>query len=384
MSGGRLRIEGDTSQAIRSLGELEAKGSSVAASIGKSFQLATRMAGAGFKSLRQEVLREGAAVARGEEEQMRASERRRKRVRQSVSEDTHAQGNAYRVAGKVQEDVEEKATKAAEREAEKRKRVTERETAKKLRLIERAEKEATRLAAKENKQREKDQEKSLGTAKRTISSLVGAGVSVAGNLHNELQAARRTRAAPERELNLALAQTGANRSEAQTRFRRMTQFAASNGMTSDELAGAANAVQTEFASLGDRSMSSADRGKSFETFLERAKQGRNLGVDVGEYTRFAGMLDSLKMGDDMKKSILSYGVGASWKGSVELGNVTKDAMSAMQGRIQLAMATNEKNGMTKPQAMDKAIRQTYAELQIAKGLGIGPRQPTNARSHCRS
>lgn len=226
----------------------------------------------------------------------------------------------------------------------------------------------------------------LGTALR---STLGSAMGVAQDLHGQMQDARRTRAGTAQTLIGAFTQVGASRTDVQSIMGSLTATAARHGMTSDDLAGALAAAQTEFSVLGNRGdyagMTPAQRQAALQARvqenLQTAVTGRNLGADPSEFLRLSGMFRQNRIGgvDDL----LARTVAMAQQGAIEPGAITRTAMTPILRRMQEAMtaagpnATNEQ----RQEAARGAYVQSFAELQVLRSRGYNPRMGGQAMAN---
>jgi hypothetical protein len=209
-------------------------------------------------------------------------------------------------------------------------------------------------------------------------AVVSYAVSGAEALHEQRQAARATRAQTERTLGGALFQVGADRPDVQRAMGTLTAFAQAHGMNSGDLASAINAAQTEFSSLAPGA------GETVQTRLEgmlRSSQRlRNMGMDVGEGLRLQGLFAQAGMDTGAQDFALRYAAGASQRGAIEAGAVTREAMTSVVQRM--SQATSRLGPGATPEqrvaAQRAAFMQSFAELEVARSAGLSPRAAGNA------
>jgi hypothetical protein len=238
-----------------------------------------------------------------------------------------------------------------------------------------AEQQVTRVQQQEQRRR--------GAAwGQRASSAVSGAMGAGSTLHGQIQDARARRAAAERTAGLAFFQAGARTpAEIQARMRQATQFAASSGMSVTELLETANAAQTEFSSL--QGNTEADRASAFGRVLETARLGRDTGNDPAQFARLQGMLAQAGFDDRTQRQALLYTAGASQRGAVEAGSLTREAMGPIMRRMSDAssalgpQASNEQRSA----AALQAYREQVAELQVFRGTGFSIRNSGVALSN---
>jgi len=200
-------------------------------------------------------------------------------------------------------------------------------------------------------------------------------------VHGEIQDARRTRAGSAQTLIGAMTQIGAGRADVQIAMGRITAAAQRHGMTTDEIAGAIAAAQTEFSVLGNRGefsrLSAGDRSRLMQERISQtigtAVQGRNLGADPGEFTRLAGMFHQNRI--SVVDDLLARTVAMAQQGAIEPAAVTRQAMTPILRRMQQAMSRLGP-GATQDQLQSAArneYTEAFAELQVLRSRGYNPR-----------
>lgn len=113
MSRARLIIEADASEVTRALGIIRGESKTTAAALASDFQKAASKGVDAVRKMRQEALREMAAIERGEQGNERRAISRRARVVKSAEDGAKAIGQSYRGNAATLEAAEERATKAA-------------------------------------------------------------------------------------------------------------------------------------------------------------------------------------------------------------------------------------------------------------------------------
>ena len=238
-----------------------------------------------------------------------------------------------------------------------------------------AEQQVTRVQQQEQRRR------SNAWSQRGSNAVSGA-MGVGSTLHGQIQDARTRRAAAERTAGLAFFQAGARTpAEIQARMRQATAFAAGSGMSVTELLETANAAQTEFSSL--QGNTEADRASAFGRVLETARLGRDTGNDPAQFARLQGMLAQAGFDERTQRQAMLYTAGASQRGAVEAGSLTREAMGPIMRRMSDASsalgprATNEQRSA----AALQAYREQVAELQVFRGTGFSVRNSGVALSN---
>ncbi len=220
----------------------------------------------------------------------------------------------------------------------------------------------------------------VGRAGRMLASgagrLAGAAGTALEGVMGQVGAARQTFASRERLINGALYQAGITGGGAASSRARIAQFLASEqgrGISGDDLAQALNRTQTEFSVLS--------RPGGMESFLRNATLARNTYQDVGEVTRVGAMLANAGLDPTAQRQTLLAMTGMAQRGAIELGDVTRTAMGPLQQRIAQATANIAPGDeAARAHATQRAVLQTFAEMEVGRGLGMTPRALGNATS----
>jgi hypothetical protein len=238
-----------------------------------------------------------------------------------------------------------------------------------------------RQATRERRAAEREGGQVVG---RIGSAIGGAATGFATGMDGQVQSARQRRAAPERAVGNAIYQAGGDRSETAAAMRRITEFAQANRIPAEEIAQALQGAQTEQSVLGSRGQGNAGtRDTALSAFLNTALLARNTGNDVGETTRLAGLFASQGIDPALRQQMLLYTAGATQRGAVEIGDVTRGAMPAITARMGAAMSSARlapgSNAASIQAAGLAEYRQALAEIEVAKGTqGASPREAGNA------
>lgn len=342
----------------------------------------------------------------------RASRQRRRRENQQGAQD-EARDDVLVTRAKLRElakrddarkrfarayaDAEREATRLIEAEVGKRGDLTDREK----RQVEtlalaivtsrmRAEDEVTRATERAEQRRKAIRDRFLrqagGAALRGAAGLVSGGAGVAQDLHGQIQGAREQRAALQESVIGAVSQVGVTDL---AEVNRITDEAINegirHGLSPQAIAQAVGAAQTQFSTLGAMQDlggpgNAEARMNVYRGAMATAVEGRNLGVDPGEYSRLMGMLGSSGMTARDRSSLAAWTVGAQDRGAVETGSVTREALGPIMQRMSAAASALGPNATLEQRsgAMRDAYRQAFAELQVFRGLGETVRRSGNA------
>jgi hypothetical protein len=211
----------------------------------------------------------------------------------------------------------------------------------------------------------------------------GLGSALGGvvrGIHGDIQDTRQRRAAPERELGVAMYTAGANRTQVRAGMEMFSRFAADRGIPLAELTQAAVGAQSFANVLGTRDSTPEARQGAMRSFLADAAMARNTGNDVAQYTRLSGMLRQQGVDDNTRQSLMLFAGGAAQRGAVELDSVSREAMPAIMARMNQAQSALGPNASQEERtnAARGAFGQSLAELEVAASIGIAPGRAGNA------
>lgn len=261
------------------------------------------------------------------------------------------------------------------------------------RLAEREEQQRTRIAEREARRRataarrERDEARSrVGSAASSAMQTVG---SYASTMHGQIQGARRSRAETEHTLNSALYQAGVTGTEAagmRARVFREVESGRLQGLSADEVASAIAATQTQFSSLtrGTEGLTGQSavqrRQQNLNDMLGAAEFARNTYQGPAEVMRVAGMLSSQGVTGDNQRAALEAMTGIAQAGSIELANVTREALGPLMQSI--AFATGRLGSGATAEQRAAAVRDatitTLAVGEVGAGAGLSSRDSLNA------
>ena len=261
------------------------------------------------------------------------------------------------------------------------------------RLAEREEQQRTRIAEREARRRataarrERDEARSrVGSAASSAMQTVG---SYASTMHGQIQGARRSRAETEHTLNSALYQAGVTGTEAagmRARVFREVESGRLQGLSADEVASAIAATQTQFSSLtrGTEGLTGQAavqrRQQNLNDMLGAAEFARNTYQGPAEVMRVAGMLSSQGVTGDNQRAALEAMTGIAQAGSIELTNVTREALGPLMQSI--AFATGRLGSGATAEQRAAAVRDatitTLAVGEVGAGAGLSSRDSLNA------
>ena len=336
-----------------------------------------------------------AAIAAANRE-AKAKEAARRQELQAIARVQRAQEKASTAAARAAS----KESAAAERESTKRVRAAEREEQAKARAYaaatraaEREERRQTQITEREARrrsqsaQRESRESRSrVGSAATSAMQTVGA---YAGTMHGQIQGTRRSRAETEHTLNSALYQAGVSGAEASAMRARVYQEVESGrlrGLSADEVAGALAATQTQFSSLtrGAEGLTGpaaiAARQRNLDDMLGAAEFARNTYQGPGEVMRVAGMLSSQGVTGDNQRAALEAMTGIAQAGSIELANVTREALGPLMQNIAVSTARLGTGATAEERAgaVREATVRTLAVGEVGAGAGLSSRDSLNA------
>jgi len=270
------------------------------------------------------------------------------------------------------------ATRTAEREEQRQTRVVEREARQRARAEDRARRARTR-----------ENERNTNSGSQAGQRAFGFAEGFARDAHGQMQGARRARAETEHTLNSALYQAGVSGSEGaamRAQVYREVESGRLRGLSADDVASAIAATQTQFSSLtsGTNGLSPeaarARRQTNLNDMLSAAEFARNTYQSPGEVMRVAGMLSNQGVSGEMQQQALLAMTGIAQAGSIELGNVTREALGPLMQNIAVATARLGGNATAEQRAaaVRDATINTLAVGEVGAGAGLSSRDSLNA------
>ena len=274
-------------------------------------------------------------------------------------------------------EMERERTRTAEREERHRTTIAERE-------------ERRRAAARVRSAREA--ERAQQRAGRDIGYGLRRGLNVGGDAalnvgrvaYSEIRDARRTRAETDNTLNSAFYQARIGGPEATAMRARLEQEVATGslrGLSMESVAAGLAGAQTQFNVLAGGSQ--AERAQGLERQIELMRFARNTYQDPGEVLRVAGMLQQQGVtGADQMATIRSM-TGMAQAGSIELANVTRDALGPLMQNIARSVNANM-TAEQRSRAVQSATLETMAVGEVTARAGGRSRDMLNALSKTRA
>jgi len=271
-------------------------------------------------------------------------------------------------------------TRAVEREEKQRTRAAQTE--------ERARVAAARAAAQSMRQAEATRTR----AGRDIGYGLRRGLNVGGDAalnvgrvaYSQIRDARRERAQSENTLNSAFYQarlTGPEAMAARARIETELATGSLRGMSMDDVAGGIAQAQTQFNVLAGRDP--AARTAALERQIQLLAFARNTYQSPGEVLRVAGMLEQQGVtGADQMATIRSM-TGMAQAGSIELGNVTREALGPLMQNIARSVSAGM-NPAQRARAVQSATLETMAVGEVTARAGGRSRDMLNALSKTRA
>lgn len=374
----------------------------------------SRSAQAAMTAEARQGARERERLARQEARTQERAARDAVKAQERAARDTaRAQERAARDAVRARERAERAATAATEREARQRQRLEaitlrdrlsrEREG---LRFVERVEREKTRLFERELRAREAASARAARAEARNAARAQAAqsragrdigiglrrGLNVGGDAalnvgrvaYSEIRDARRTRAETDNTLNSAFYQARIGGPEAaalRERLEREVATGSLRGLSMESVAQGLAGAQTQFNVLAGGSQQ--ERARGFDRQLELLAFARNTYQDPGEVLRVAGMLQQQGVtGADQMATIRAM-TGMAQAGSIELANVTRDALGPLMQNIARSVTANM-TGEQRARAVQSAALETMAVGEVTARAGGRSRDMLNALSKTRA
>lgn len=380
-----LEIDADTSGLIAALGDAERaakRAEDGARRMGSAYRDSARQAAAAERAVVNEAQRAVAASARAEQQKIRAarmSADARKRAEEEATrvaaDEARKRGLSSEQEARVKQNALERYTRVYEQEERRQTAAAEREAAKRRQAAQRAFNEWRAYRIEEGRT-------STNRAASVVSAIGTAAqgaAGAAGTAYGMIREARASRAGAERAIGNALFQAGGSREDVTSAMQTVTQFAQREGISTDTVAQAMQAAQTEFSVFGDARTNADERRARLAAFLDNVKLARNTGNDEAEFSRLAGLFSSQGFDPGLQRQLLLYAAGAAQRGAVEVGAITRQSMPAITARMGLAMSAARTAGTDPQQAAVREFREAMAELEVVRGTqGATPRDAGNA------
>lgn len=213
-----------------------------------------------------------------------------------------------------------------------------------------------------------------------IARAASAVTSFGGTAHGAIQGARQGIAGGERALGNAVYQAGGDRAEVIARMAQVRAASMRTGLSVDDITRAAAGAQTEFSSLGSRTMTGSERASRFDDFLRTVTLAANTGNDPAEMARLQGMLSQGGFDSETQNAMMRFTAAAAQEGAVEAGGLTREASSSIQRRMADATGAlgNDATPEQRQAAQLAAFRQQVAAIQVFRGQGQTARNAGNA------
>lgn len=380
-----LEIDGDTSGLVAAFGAAKKAAEDAeraAKRSGGAYRESARNAAAAERAVVTEAQRAVAASVRAEQQRTRAarmSAEARKRAEEDATrvarEEARKRGLSSEQEARVKQNALERYTRLYEQEERRQTAAAEREANKRRQAWQRSFNEWRRGV----EQGHREERRTVERAATVAGSAAGGAAGFVGSAAGMIRDARATRAGAERSIGNALYQAGGGRADVTAAMQTVTQFAQREGISTDTVASAMQAAQTEFSVFGDARTSATDRQARLTAFLDNVKLARNTGNDEAEFARLAGLFSSQGFDPGLQRQLLLYSAGAAQRGAVEVGAITRQSMPAITARMGLAMSAARASGGDPQQAAVREFREAMAELEVVRGTqGATPRDAGNA------
>ena len=342
---------------------------------------------------RRARVREQQEESAGYRTNARTAEREEALVTRSKLRELARRGDAQRRFQAMYAEAEREATRLIETEVGKRGNLTERERRQVETLAlaivstrEQAERRATQIAINGERERTRARTNAARHVLNAAGQVVSGGASLAQGAHGMIQGAREQRAALQESVIGAVSQVGvSDLAEVNRITDEVVNAGIRHGLSPQVIAQAVAAAQTQFSTLGAmENLGGANNAEArmgiYRGAIATAVEGRNLGVDPGEFSRLMGMLGSSGMTARDRSTLAAWTVGAQDRGAVETGSVTREALGPIMQRMSAAGSALGPNATAEQRsaAMRDAYRQAFAELQVFRGLGETVRRSGNA------
>jgi hypothetical protein len=187
-------------------------------------------------------------------------------------------------------------------------------------------------------------------------------------------------AAFERSTSETFYQTTSDRREIAHRRGQLMAYAQAHNIEFGEVAQAAAEAQGEFGALGSRSDTVAQREEKMGAFLRNVGVSRAMGQDVVQSSRFAGALAASGMSGQAQESAMRQATGMAMRGSVELGDMSRQGLRSMMTSLGTTMSRVGPNASQAQidAALNETLQQQFAAQQILAPRGINVTASGNA------
>lgn len=397
-----LKIDGDTSGIARALGDVRAQAKATEKALAEAFKNAGR---AGEESMTK-VERVSARLAA---QQQRAAKQREQAERRAYNEAERLaqrtvaayvraqdqQRRAARATAQVREKAEKESTAVAAAEARKRGLTAEQEARVRQNALERltksyeaAERRQTAIAKRETRERERverRQQQDLrargGTISQALQSAAGAGGSAIHTAHGQIQDARQSRAAAERQIGNAVRNAGGNAGDVMGARTAVRAFVEDTGISYSDVAAALETGQERGSALEARpGESSSD---AVRRALATVRMANAEGIDAGSLVAARGRLGGAGLTGGSLDEAMRYMIHAAQTGSVEVEQIVQQglpgAISLMGQRVG-ALGANATDADRQRAALN-AFKESVAiqEVGARGGRMAGNTSNTTAR-----
>lgn len=286
---------------------------------------------------------------------------------------------AYRAASRGARDDERAHTNAVQGEAGYRENAYRGEAA----AAEEAERRKTNATKRETEARRRLYARELEERRRTMGQMgatIGSGAaSFAGTAIGMARTATNSAASIETRMNDALVPAGyRDRGELAVAQRAILARAQSSGIGADRIADAMANAQEFTSMLSGRT--AAERAANLRGALETVDFAANSRQDLGQVLRLRGVLAQQGVrGADARSTMMALtGIGRA--GSIELGNLTKEALGPLMQNIAFATGRlgPRATEAQRAEAVRRATVRTLAVGEVGAAAGLSSRDALNA------
>lgn len=347
----------------RAVFEVVADASSVVSVLSSLPPLARRVATAMRTAFRQTF----DSTAKGAEE-----------MRNSVAKSYLEAGLAARKYVDESQKAEKARTAAAKSEGNYRKNARRTEADEAIREEERVTRASQREANRRTAAAQRAARERVRLAGQWAERGFNAAASFGSTAHGMIQGARQMNASPERLIGSAVYQAGGDRAERDARMAQARAISMRTGLSMADIGEAMSRSQSEFNALaGD---TPAQRGEAFARFSRTMDFAARTNTSASEAARLQGMLTQTGFGSGMQDTLMRFAAGAAQSGSVEVGDLTRTALTSIMRRMGDATAPLGRDATVaqREAAMAAAFRQQVAALQVFRAGGDTPRAAGNA------
>ena len=205
-----------------------------------------------------------------------------------------------------------------------------------------------------------------GGFRRAASALRDGGLSVASDIHGQIQSQRRSDAELETEMNTILLQVGAGAEETTALRQRIIGFVRDNRLQLGQVVDSISDAQSRFNALGGSN--AGERMAALNATLGAVDTARVVDPNnMSGMVSFAALLRQQGLSAEMQSDILRSATGISFQGSVETDQALRQGLPAMLRSLSTTLATTSPEN--RQQATRDAVVDFLAQIQSVAATG---------------